>query len=110
MKQKGNISVILILGWVFLFPPLYQSLHNISHHLNSENHHKSLSNTVQLEAYEASCPILTYEASTLDLPSVLQKIISTSDALHIYTSNYINPFLNADFGIYLLRAPPQLVF
>lgn len=121
--NKKRIYIALLLILVFTLPVLYQSWHNIHHHLDelpSNVHHQCHLEAKTCQPAESKgyanaldtehCIIMEYEFSIQDLPANLAGC--TDDiSFHIHYRNYPHPgYSNFYKSSKSPRAPPGIFF
>mgnify|MGYP001186355274 CR=1 FL=1 len=118
MKKLAGIGAI-VLGLIFAFPILFQSVHAFKHHIlahhhevsccsihhheteTTENHQQAIDETLEL------CPICEYQIVSFPTPQPVQVVakfqfIDTRNYFH-----YSQPFAHDVSQITSLRGPPQ---
>ncbi|HAM99633.1 MAG TPA: hypothetical protein DCQ26_13580 [Marinilabiliales bacterium] len=107
MKHNLKIATVQFLVWVFVFPILFQSLHNIFHHLQEEDLccHTEVRG-LQFNVFESKCPVLSYESATMDFPGhiPIQRVNASYQILPFEL--YRDPLIDSKVNTRNFRAPP----
>ena len=73
--MRKNKYIVLLLGWMYVFPSVYQSIHIFKHHFHSNYKEidtccKTDNNTYELTGKHKKCPICDYTFFIKNLPTL----------------------------------------